>query len=906
LIVTFNRIEAITAELSSTCLRWPTARETLALLALTSIGLAGNILNAELFLGVNFLFGSIATIIAVRASGPLWGALVGLAIGSYSYFLWGHPYAVIVFGMEALFVGLMTCFIKNPNVILIDVVYWLLFGCPLVWLFYSLQLGLPESVVTLVTVKQAANGITNAVVAVMFVQFSPIIRWINGGTFFYDDKTWSIRSQINAVIAVFIFLPVLGVMIVQGRESLNEMQATLEGNAKYKAADTRRELASTLHYYSQFIAIVGEHELSNDRGESWKNYVKDFGDPGSAQVINTEILSADGTTLFSYPENRAGVSVHASRLPTIGPGSYYLSNVHVGGALDVPYFIMILPIPGGHFLVASFSLHIFGDQLTAISQGHHNIELLDGKGYVVGRSIVTDLSAMVQGDNPQHVLPSNTKLPEIVRWRQAYWQDTALFMEDADWVVRVSTPMKGSIETLQADYVEKFLTMIIAFIASLLLIPFVSRTLSSPLTELTVAAGMFKNSIQRDDVIWPTSNIKEINALVDQFQEFLQVINHNQLSLYRSEAQYHRIADELSQFVDTANAPIFGIDAQGNVNEWNQQAEKITGFTKEEVMGRGLVANFITDDYKLSVGEVLAKALQGDETANYEFPLFTQSGDRVDVLLNSTTRRDASGQIVGVVGVGQDITELNRIRYEQDTERKEAAAKIIQSSKLATLGEMATSVAHELNQPLNVIRMAAGNTRRNLSKGNLDPKYLSEKLVRIEEQTARAAGIIDHMGMFGREATERSESIDPRNVVMNALDLMGEQLRLAGIEVVTVLPDECSCVFGHAIQMEQVILNLLTNARDAIEESEGIAKITVRVSESDKAVQITVQDTGKGIPADVLHRIFEPFYTTKEMGRGTGLGLSVSYGIVRDMQGTIVAENIDDGARFTITVPIVS
>jgi C4-dicarboxylate-specific signal transduction histidine kinase len=131
-------------------------------------------------------------------------------------------------------------------------------------------------------------------------------------------------------------------------------------------------------------------------------------------------------------------------------------------------------------------------------------------------------------------------------------------------------------------------------------------------------------------------------------------------------------------------------------------------------------------------------------------------------------------------------------------------------------------------------------------------------------------------------------------------------LRLAGIEVVTVLPEECSYVLGHAIQMEQVILNLLTNARDAIEESEGIANITVRVAESDKAVQITVQDTGKGIPADVLHRIFEPFYTTKEMGRGTGLGLSVSYGIVRDMQGTIVAENIDAGARFTITLPIVS
>jgi C4-dicarboxylate-specific signal transduction histidine kinase len=250
---------------------------------------------------------------------------------------------------------------------------------------------------------------------------------------------------------------------------------------------------------------------------------------------------------------------------------------------------------------------------------------------------------------------------------------------------------------------------------------------------------------------------------------------------------------------------------------------------------------------------------------------------------------------VGVVGVGQDITELNKVRIEQENERKEAASQIIQASKLATLGEMATSVAHELNQPLNVIRMAAGNIRRKLSKGIADPIYLRDKLLRIEEQTARAAVIIDHMRMFGREATEPPESIDPRNVLMNALDLVGEQLRLAGIEVVTVLPEDCACVLGHTIQMEQVILNLLTNALDAInavEQSEGGAKITLRVFEGDNVVHISALDTGGGISDDVLHRIFEPFYTTKQMGKGTGLGLSVSYGIVRDMKGTIAAENI--------------
>jgi C4-dicarboxylate-specific signal transduction histidine kinase len=318
------------------------------------------------------------------------------------------------------------------------------------------------------------------------------------------------------------------------------------------------------------------------------------------------------------------------------------------------------------------------------------------------------------------------------------------------------------------------------------------------------------------------------------------------------------------------------------------------------------VAEFITDEYKVAVGEVLQKALNGEETANYEFPLFTKSGDSVDVLLNSSTRRDAAGQVVGVIGVGQDITELNKVRDEQEKERKESATQMIQASKLATLGEMATSVAHELNQPLNIIRLAAGGSRRKVSKGIADPQYLIDKLNSIEEATTRAAAIIDHMRMFGREAKEAPELTDPREVVTNALDLMGEQLRLDGVEIVCELAEDCPSVMGHTIQMEQVVLNLLTNARDAMAQRLGESKITLRVFADAHGVYITSQDTGGGIAEDVLPRIFEPFYTTKEMGKGTGLGLSVGYGIVRDMNGTITAQNINDGARFTITLPFVS
>jgi signal transduction histidine kinase len=245
------------------------------------------------------------------------------------------------------------------------------------------------------------------------------------------------------------------------------------------------------------------------------------------------------------------------------------------------------------------------------------------------------------------------------------------------------------------------------------------------------------------------------------------------------------------------------------------------------------------------------------------------------------------------------------VRRQQERERKEATAQIIQSSKLATLGEMSTSVAHELNQPLNVIRMAAGNIRRRISKGTSDPEYLNGKLIRVEGQVARAAAIIDHMRMFGRVSLEDPIPIDSRTVVMNALDLTGAQLRMDGIEMVIELAEGGLFILGYAIQMEQVILNLLSNARDAM-DGRDIKKITVRVFGGHEDAHIILEDTGGGIPRDVLPHIFEPFYTTKEVGKGPSLGLSVSYDIIHDMNGAIVAKNIDDGARFTITLPSVS
>ena len=171
----------------------------------------------------------------------------------------------------------------------------------------------------------------------------------------------------------------------------------------------------------------------------------------------------------------------------------------------------------------------------------------------------------------------------------------------------------------------------------------------------------------------------------------------------KAEAKTKEIAHDLALLIDTANAPIFGIDRRGMINEWNQAAARMTGYAKDEVLNCNLVDEFVAEDFKEAVKQVLDRALGGEETGNYEFRLDTKSGERVDVLLNSTTRRDAAGNIVGVIGIGQDIPQ-----------RKLAEAQVIQAAKLATLGEMATSVAPEPNQPLNVLRSAPANGWRKL------------------------------------------------------------------------------------------------------------------------------------------------------------------------------------------------
>lgn len=277
-----------------------------------------------------------------------------------------------------------------------------------------------------------------------------------------------------------------------------------------------------------------------------------------------------------------------------------------------------------------------------------------------------------------------------------------------------------------------------------------------------------------------------------------------------------------------------------------------------------------------------------------EHVLQVQGRPPLSLLLAMSSRKNDNGEEAGFWLLVTDLTK-----------QKEIDSQLLQTSKLAMLGEMSTGMAHELNQPLNIIKLAANNIINSIKKGRANDETIMNRIQRIDSAVDRAATIIDHMRAFGRVAGEDFAPFSVSSSIAAASDLVYEPMKANGITLVTDLNPQ-ALVLGNTIQFEQVLINMINNARDAILANETSGKIDIKQMIGAEYVTVTIEDTGGGIPVDALPHIFEPFYTTKPVGKGTGLGGSISYGIIQDMQGSIWAENIAGGAKISIRLPLFS
>ncbi len=354
-------------------------------------------------------------------------------------------------------------------------------------------------------------------------------------------------------------------------------------------------------------------------------------------------------------------------------------------------------------------------------------------------------------------------------------------------------------------------------------------------------------------------------------------------SLEQKASEIVRLKDFSENIVESLNVGVLAVDLNGVVESWNSRMEQLFGVAREAAVGQSLNA-LLPEELATEI------ASRGDEeqvSGIYKQRLQHQ-GLALTVNVSITPLVSKSGERIGRLLLFDDVTQ-----------REHMAEQMTQTEKLTSLGLLAAGVAHEVNTPLAVISNYIQMLAKQLPEN--DPKQaLIEKIVK---QTFRASEIVNNLLNFSRTGAAQAVDIDVNRVVEETLSLVAHPLKTSQIQVVRQFGESLPAVRGSANKLQQVFLNLFLNARDAMPTG---GMLEIRTASHNGSVEVEIVDTGAGIPREHIHRIFDPFFTTKAVGRGTGLGLSVTYGIIKEHAGKIdVRSTPGKGTSFHVEFPAV-
>jgi two-component system NtrC family sensor kinase len=354
-------------------------------------------------------------------------------------------------------------------------------------------------------------------------------------------------------------------------------------------------------------------------------------------------------------------------------------------------------------------------------------------------------------------------------------------------------------------------------------------------------------------------------------------------SLEQKALEIARLKDFSENIVESLNVGVLAVDLGGMVESWNTRMEQLFGVSRQEAVGHQLRA-LLPEEL---AAEIASRRDEEQITGIYKQRLHHQ-GKYLTLNVSITPLVSKSGDRIGRLLLFDDVTQRERMEEQMS-----------QTEKLTSLGLLAAGVAHEVNTPLAVISNYIQMLAKQMPEG--DPRQgIIDKIVK---QTFRASEIVNNLLNFSRTSATEVIDIDVNRVVEETLSLVAHPLKTSQIQVVKQLGEALPCVRGSANKLQQVFLNLFLNARDAMPTG---GMLEVRTAAHNGSVEVEVADTGAGIAREHIHRIFDPFFTTKSNGRGTGLGLSVSYGIIKEHAGKIdVRSTPGKGTSFHVEFPAV-
>jgi two-component system NtrC family sensor kinase len=382
-----------------------------------------------------------------------------------------------------------------------------------------------------------------------------------------------------------------------------------------------------------------------------------------------------------------------------------------------------------------------------------------------------------------------------------------------------------------------------------------------------------------------------------------EVVGYQGINLDISERK--RTENELREtnefFINLIESSVDGIiaaDMKGNIFIFNKGAEALTGYVAEEVISK----LHITKIYPAGVAKEIMKKLRSTEYGGVgkfiptQLNVLNKFGEEIPIQLSAVLIYNGTGQEIASVGIFTDL----RPRLKMEKKLQETHLQLVSSEKMASLGKLAAGIAHEINNPLGGILIYSSLMMEDLSEE--DPRR--GDLARIVQEAGRCKEIVKSLLEFARQTEPKMEPTDINRAINDGLFFLVNQALFHNIQIVKRLDSFLPFVQGNASQLNQVFMNIIVNAAEAMHGS-GTLTITTSPSPDRKTIFVEFTDTGEGIPEENFTRIFDPFFTTKEVGKGTGLGLATSYGIIEDHGGKIsVKSKVGEGTTFKIELPV--
>ncbi|MFN3532560.1 MAG: ATP-binding protein, partial [Candidatus Brocadia sp.] len=375
-----------------------------------------------------------------------------------------------------------------------------------------------------------------------------------------------------------------------------------------------------------------------------------------------------------------------------------------------------------------------------------------------------------------------------------------------------------------------------------------------------------------------------------EYQERLKgLLKEKTLKLSETEKEMYNQRKFLDALIQNTNVYVVTITSKGEIVFVNRAIEKRFGYTLDDVLGKSIIDVFVPQDKVEELFDDIQMLCSGNKGEQIEIPFASRDQQVRDILWIVTYLKDERNTISNINLFGYDITE-QKVLKEQ----------LIQAEKMSSVGTMISGVAHELNNPLSII---LNFSELMLMCDNLS-KSATNRLRHIIDASQRCIRIVENLLTFAtkRKSVRKGQYICINEVLKNALELKINDLRVNNIEVEQLLSQSLPRTMADRVQLMQVFINLINNAYDAMKDAHGKGVLTIRTFQRGDMIVIEFEDTGPGILEP--EKLFTPFYTTKEVGKGTGLGLAVSYGIIKEHGGTIVGRNWQKGAIFTVTLPI--